>query len=95
MFHVVLGWIGAFLFAVCAVPQVIKTYRTKKAGDLSWLFLTFWLFGEILTLAYLLVDDHIEGIRHFPLYINYLFNTILVLYLIYAKAFYKTQVNDI
>lgn len=88
MFHVIIGWIGAFLFAVCAVPQVVKTWRSKSASDLSWLFLLFWLFGELLTLIYILIDDYIESITHFPLYINYAFNTVLVLYLIYAKSFY-------
>lgn len=88
MFHVVLGWIGAFLFAVCAVPQVVKTWRSRSAGDLSWLFLLFWFFGEVLTLVYIITDDILESITHYPLYLNYMFNTVLVVYLIYAKAFY-------
>ena len=88
MFYVVLGWIGAFLFAVCAVPQVVKTWRSRSAGDLSWLFLLFWLFGEVLTLVYIITDDILESITHYPLYLNYMFNTVLVVYLIYAKAFY-------
>lgn len=88
MIHTYLGWIGAFLFATCAVPQVIKTWKTKKAGDLSWLFLLFWFFGELFTLTYILIDDSLIGITHFPLYINYIFNIILVIYLIYAKKSY-------
>lgn len=87
--HQIIGWIGAFLFAICAVPQAIKTWRTKKAGDISWLFLFFWLFGEIFTSAYIITDDYLLKITHFPLYVNYIFNTILVLYLIYAKKCYK------
>ncbi len=89
MIHHYIGWIGAFLFAICAVPQVLKTWKTKKAGDLSMLFLMFWLFGELLTFAYIIVDDVLLEITHFPLYINYFFNTLLVLYLIYAKRYYK------
>jgi len=89
MIHQIIGWIGAFLFAICAVPQVIKTYKSKKADDLSWLFLLFWLFGEILTFTYIILDDLLLKITHFPLYVNYLFNIILVLYLVYAKKFYK------
>jgi uncharacterized protein with PQ loop repeat len=94
MFHLVLGWLGAFLFAVCAVLQVIKTWRSKSAGDLSWLFLLFWLFGEVLTLVYIVIDDIIESITHYPLYINYVFNTILVFYLIYAKIAYREKGSD-
>ena len=83
-----LGWLGAVLFATCAVPQVIKTWETKKAEDLSWLFLLFWLFGEVFTFIYIIVDDLNNRITHFPLYLNYSVNTILVVYLVYAKARY-------
>ena len=89
MYHEILGWIGAFLFAICAVPQVIKTYKNKQAKDLSWLFLIFWISGEILTFIYIIIDDVLLKITHYPLYINYIFNIILVLYLIYAKFYYK------
>lgn len=89
MIHHFIGWIGAFLFAICAVPQVVKTWRTKKAGDLSMLFLVFWLLGELLTFTYIIIDDVLLEITHFPLYLNYFFNTLLVLYLIYAKRYYK------
>ncbi len=88
MSHYVIGWLGAVLFATCAVPQVIKTYKSKKADDLAWLFLIFWLAGEILTLTYIIIDDITLNITHWPLYLNYFFNTILVLYLIYAKRYY-------
>lgn len=89
MVHQYIGWLGAFLFAICAVPQVVKTWKTKKAGDLSWLFLLLWLFRELFTFAYIVIDDIIMNITHFPLYINYVFNIILVLYLVYAKNRYR------
>ncbi|MFA6089485.1 MAG: PQ-loop domain-containing transporter [Candidatus Woesearchaeota archaeon] len=88
MIHQWLGWVGAFFFAICAVPQVVKTWKTKRTKDLSWLFLIFWLLGEILTFVYILIDDYLLGIKHFPLYLNYAFNIVLVLYLIYAKMRY-------
>lgn len=88
MIHHLIGWIGAFLFAICALPQVIKTWKTKKADELSWLFLIFWLFGELLTFTYIIIDDILLKITHYPLYVNYVFNIILVLYLIYAKKRY-------
>ncbi|PJE51191.1 MAG: hypothetical protein COV29_02870 [Candidatus Yanofskybacteria bacterium CG10_big_fil_rev_8_21_14_0_10_36_16] len=88
MVHQIIGYFGAFLFAICAVPQVVKTWKTKKAGDLSLLFLLFWFFGELLTFTYIIVDDLLLGITHYPLYINYLFNIVLVSYLLYAKKYY-------
>ncbi len=84
-----IGWIGAFFFAICALPQAIKVFKTKKADDLSWLFLIFWLLGEIFTLTYLLIDDIKLGITHFPIYINYVFNLLILAYLLYAKKAYS------
>jgi uncharacterized protein with PQ loop repeat len=89
MYHTVLGWIGSFMFAICAVPQVIKTWQTKKADDLSMFFLLLWIGGEFLSWFYIIVDDVLLKIAHYPLYLNYLFNIILVSYLIYAKKFYN------
>lgn len=89
MFHQYLGWLGSFLFATCAVPQVIHTWKTKKSDGMSWLFLLFWFFGEILTLTYIIIDDLQKNIFHWPLYCNYVFNIILLFYLIYAKIKYK------
>lgn len=86
--HELLGWTGSLLFATCAIPQVIKTWQSKKADDLSWLFLLFWLAGEALSLAYIIIDDLLIKTSHFPLYVNYIFNFVLVLYLIYAKKYY-------
>lgn len=83
--HQLIGWLGATLFAICAVPQVIKTWQTKRADDLSWLFLLFWLFGEILMLIYIIIDDFYLKTTHYPLYVNYIFNIVMVLYLIWAK----------
>ncbi len=83
-----MGWLGAFFFAICAIPQVVKTYRTRKTEDLSWLFLLFWFLGEIFTFSYIIIDDVHLGITHFPLYINYVFNIVLLFYLIYAKKNY-------
>lgn len=89
MLHQFIGWIGAFLFATCAIPQVIRTWKIKKANDISWLFLLFWFFGEILSLIYILYDDLLYQNWHLPLYFNYIFNIILIIYLLYAKAVYK------
>ncbi len=91
MINEVIGWIGAALFAICALPQAVKTFKTKKADDLSWLFLLLWFFGEIFTFIYLIIDDLKLNTTHFPLYINYVFNTLIVVYLMYAKKHYKSK----
>ena len=87
----VMGWIGATLFSLCAVPQVIRTYITKSAKDFSWGFLGMWFWGEILTFIYVLSINIQVDEYQYPLLVNYVFNFILLLYLIYAKYFYKGE----
>lgn len=87
----VVGWLGSFMFSICALPQVIQTWRTKRADDLNDFFLWLWILGEIFTLFYICYDDMMNGILHLPLYFNYVFNIIMVVYLLYAKYFYKNK----
>jgi len=88
-----IGWTGNILFAVCGIPQAAKTWRTKRAEDLSALFLWLWLTAEVLTFFYIVALDLQTRTFHFPLYFNYSFNTILASYLLYAKYFYKAPAN--
>ncbi len=85
----IIGWIGSIALSICAIPQVIKTWKTKSANDLSWGFLLLWFKGEILTFAYILYSDYASQVYHLPLYVNYVFNSALVVYLIYAKHYYS------
>ena len=88
------GWIGATLFATCAAPQAYKTWKTKSADDLSWIFILMWFFGEIFTSFYIVYGDMKSGDRHYPLYMNYVLNTAIVVYLIYAKAKYSKKKDE-
>ena len=85
----IIGWLGSVCLAICAVPQVVKTFRTKKIDDISWGFLLLWFSGEVFTLSYLFLIDYRTGVLHFPLYVNYAFNITLLFYLLYAKVRYK------
>lgn len=87
----VIGWIGSVLFAICALPQAIHTYKTKKSDDLSEIFLWLWFLGEVFTLGYIILSDIAKSTFHAPLYFNYIFNLILLFYLIYAKYSYATK----
>ncbi len=84
-----IGWLGATLFAICGLPQAIKTFKTKQADDLSWLFLLFWFLGEVFTFAYIIIDDIKLKNTHYPLYVNHIINIVLVVYLLYAKRIYR------
>ena len=73
----VIGWIGGICLAVCALPQAIKSYRTKSSGDLSLSFVLLWLVGELLTVAYILTTT-----MQWPLLINYSINILCLLVII-------------
>lgn len=87
----VIGSLGSLLLAACALPQVIKTYRTRSAADLSWGFLLMWLGGEVTTSIYLLRNNIGTGNFQYPLYLNYGFNLVMVCLLVSAKASYDSR----
>lgn len=93
MINETIGWIGNILFAICAIPQVVKTYKTKRTKDLSVLFLWLWFFGELLTFIYIVVGDIEARSLHLPLYLNYIINIVLASFLVYAKYVYPKKYN--
>jgi len=74
------GWIGSACFAVCALPQVIKTVREKNADGMSHGLLWLWFLGEAFTIVYV-------WSAHFswPLIVNYSFNLVLLSIIGYYK----------
>ena len=81
-----LGWFGAMLLATCGVPQAIKTYKTKSATDISWLFLLMWFFGEVFLLSYVVFECF-----SWPLILNYALNAIITFYIIIIKSIEETD----
>ncbi len=57
MFANALGGLAAFLTTVANLPQVIKCFRTGKAGDLSKKMLIALAMGFALWLAYGVMRD--------------------------------------
>jgi len=74
------GYLGAFCLAACAVPQLIKTVRTRSASDFDWYFLALWLIGDVSMLAYAVT------ICNLLLILNYGTNLIPICVIIYFKA---------
>ena len=55
-----LGTTGSLVVCASAIPQIMKTYRTKSAGDLSILYLGILMFGMgLLQLYSLYVRDFV------------------------------------
>lgn len=48
----VLGFIAATLTTVAFLPQLLKTWQTKSAGDVSFLMLSTFSIGVFLWLFY-------------------------------------------
>ncbi len=86
-----IGWIGGITLSICALPQVIHTYKTKNTSGLSSTYLLLWLKGELLTLGYILIHDFEQEQFQTPLYLNYLLNLLMACYLIYAKYWYSNN----
>ena len=85
------GWIGAFFFAICSIPQAMKIWKTKRADDLSMAFLVYWALGEGFMWNFIILSDIASGKIQYPLHANYFFNSLLLGYLIYGKIRYGKE----
>jgi hypothetical protein len=75
----IIGWIGAGLFAICALPQAWQCWREGHSRGLNWFFLLAWGGGEILMIIYVLPKMDI------PLLANYFINMIFLIIMLYYK----------
>lgn len=75
-----LGWIGAALLAICALPQTIMCIQQGHARGISHMFLLSWYIGELCLLAYVL-QIGLSG----ALFYNYLLNVILLTVIVRYK----------
>ena len=48
----IIGTVGSLILCASAIPQIVKTYRTKSSGDLSILYLITLIFGLMLLMVY-------------------------------------------
>ncbi len=48
----ILGTAGSLILCASAIPQIVKTYRTKSSGDLSIVYLATLMFGLMLLMVY-------------------------------------------
>lgn len=81
----ILGLVAGACTTIAFVPQVIKTYKSKSAKDLSLgMFLMFWI-GLVLWLTYgVLVSD-------FPVIMANFLTLVLATVILVLKVKYKNQ----
>ena len=75
----IIGWVGSFIFSICAVPLAYEAWKTKKVNT-NMTFINLWFAGEVLTLVYVLYTEPL-----LPLIANYIFNILCILIVYYYK----------
>ena len=78
-----IGYIGAALLAICALPQAIFSVKNGHSHGLSLLFLWSWFLGEVFMLYFVIDTVGPQG----PLFWNYYINTVLVFIIVYYRHF--------
>ena len=48
----ILGTTGSLILCASAIPQIVKTYRTKSSDDLSIMYLAILMLGLMLLMVY-------------------------------------------
>jgi len=79
------GWLSSICFAVCGIPELISTIKTKKC-NLTWGLISMWMGGEVLGIIY--VFD--KGA--YPIIFNYSINFAILCILCYYKFKQKENV---
>ena len=69
---IIVGWIYTLCFAICYIPQIVKSIRTKKVDDISVSLFVLSLLGYISAIIYTLSDIGFNLI----LITNYIFGAI-------------------
>jgi len=73
------GFTSQFLFAICAVPEVINTIKARVCA-LSSGYLLLWSLAEVLGVVYAVQSSN------WYLLANYMFNIACLIILIYYKC---------
>jgi MtN3 and saliva related transmembrane protein len=84
-----IGYLGGFLIAVALTPQLVKTYKTKSAKDISLLWTFVSLLGLILYGVYAAID------RVYPLLTFATVESIMIIALILMKLRFDRQMKKI
>mmetsp|Transcript_27454 Transcript_27454/g.46653 ORF Transcript_27454/g.46653 Transcript_27454/m.46653 type:complete len:133 (-) Transcript_27454:311-709(-) len=81
----VIGTIGGVSIALSLVPQVIHTYKIKKAGDISYIYQFIYIFGCTL------VNIYAIPLGLWPIFVPCLIEQILIMMLTVMKYVYDKE----
>lgn len=82
----IFGWLYTICFAVCYIPQLVKSFITKKVDDVSLSLFVLSLLGYISAILYAVLKLNSNVI----LLLNYSFGGLcslimIILFLLYKK----------
>jgi MtN3 and saliva related transmembrane protein len=76
----IIGYVGTGVLTVTLMPQVYKTFESKRASDLSWIYLFLQITANVLFIFYGL------SIGSLPVTISNCVVSVMSITLIYAKC---------
>eukprot|EP00897_Mesotaenium_endlicherianum_P008658 jgi/Mesen1/7820/ME000415S07019 len=81
------GFLGACIFPASLIPQLIKTFRTKSAEDISYVWQIFFIFGIVSTGIYAV------GYELWPIFYPLLFELSFIVASIVMKVCYGRRIR--
>tara|TARA_B100000315_G_scaffold167949_1_gene156462 strand:+ start:991 stop:1368 length:378 start_codon:yes stop_codon:yes gene_type:complete len=79
------GYLGGLILTLCLVPQIMKTYKTKKADDISTVWEYLYFIGVTFYIIYA-IDKDLP-----PVYIPAFLELIFIIILFYLKRKYDRE----
>ena len=83
----VIGWFYTLCFAICYIPQIYKSLKTKKVDDVSVTLFMLSLTGYIAAIVYTLGEIGLNII----LLTNYIFGSLCSLIMIITFFYYRKK----
>jgi uncharacterized protein with PQ loop repeat len=83
----IIGWFYTLCFAICYIPQIYKSLKTKKVDDVSVTLFMLSLTGYIAAIVYTLGEIGLNII----LITNYIFGSLCSLIMIITFFYYRKK----
>ena len=85
----IIGFTGGIFLSVQLIPQIVKAIKTKKTGDISYLFLIISIIGSTIVLVYGILIDSLS------ITATILFSLLLKIVLLVLKKKYDVHVCQV
>lgn len=79
------GFVGGLITSLGGIPQIYKIIQTRKTEDLSWVMLSAWFVGLVMTTVYAF------SIRATPICVNCVISLVNTCTISGLKVYYERQ----